>query len=539
MKSVHLTKAEQIAIRILLATAFLTALAQLLYNRSLWVDEAVIAVNIIDRGFLGLLKPLDHLQLAPPLWLWLVKASSLLIPNQEAGMRLPSFIAYLATLWIYLRLLKRNLSSGIAVVVGLAVFIFNRNLLFYSGETKQFMTEAFVVILLIQLATDDEMEEGRKLWACAIAGSLGILLSMTCVMVLPAAMAALFFGRSGRLDIRFLMKAALVGVCWLAVFACYYFFFLYDHPATAVKKTNFEEGFGITPSILPLKNFLFFHFTFFKLFIRDFGFTAKNAVFPSSGLLESGHLAAMGLLLLLGIWQIIRTRIILLVVLIPTFVHLVLSYLHLYPLVPRLYLHSYPLIAFLVAMGVERIYGVFGTWMRTFQVFVFATLAVLGVLFISKNKGIEIEESRPVLKSINEKSRPGDALSLYMHSGIIYNYYFLTGRYKPTGPVYYFGEANLDPSAPVRIDESILIEYFTKTGRYKPLDSSVAVSGPGVYSWQRQFAELPVSKGPFWIFFVHVKDGDDRNILDSARAAGLKITDSAQAKGASAYRFSR
>ena len=43
----------------------LLRLTQYLSNRSLWLDEANLALNIVNRSFLQLLKPLDNNQGAP------------------------------------------------------------------------------------------------------------------------------------------------------------------------------------------------------------------------------------------------------------------------------------------------------------------------------------------------------------------------------------------------------------------------------------------------------------------------------------------
>src|SRR5262245_29107059 len=37
----------------------------------LWGDEAALAANFIDRGYLDLLRPLHFQQVAPPLFLWI------------------------------------------------------------------------------------------------------------------------------------------------------------------------------------------------------------------------------------------------------------------------------------------------------------------------------------------------------------------------------------------------------------------------------------------------------------------------------------
>jgi hypothetical protein len=47
-----------------------------LYGRCLWVDEAMLALNLMQRDFAGLLAPLDQHQMAPPGYVWAVKAST-------------------------------------------------------------------------------------------------------------------------------------------------------------------------------------------------------------------------------------------------------------------------------------------------------------------------------------------------------------------------------------------------------------------------------------------------------------------------------
>ena len=50
---------------IIIGFGILIRLIQYLYNRSLWADEAVLALNIVNRSYLELLQPLDYDQAAP------------------------------------------------------------------------------------------------------------------------------------------------------------------------------------------------------------------------------------------------------------------------------------------------------------------------------------------------------------------------------------------------------------------------------------------------------------------------------------------
>ena len=56
---------ERIAIAILLVLGVVLRIRQYLAGRSLWVDEAMLALNIVNRGFAGMFMPLDYDQGAP------------------------------------------------------------------------------------------------------------------------------------------------------------------------------------------------------------------------------------------------------------------------------------------------------------------------------------------------------------------------------------------------------------------------------------------------------------------------------------------
>ncbi len=42
-------------------------------EKSLWLDEAALALNILDKGYLELFQPLQYAQSAPPLFLLCTK----------------------------------------------------------------------------------------------------------------------------------------------------------------------------------------------------------------------------------------------------------------------------------------------------------------------------------------------------------------------------------------------------------------------------------------------------------------------------------
>src|SRR5262245_43659607 len=49
----------------------LVRLVRFLVVYPIWHDEAFVAVNFLDRGYLDLLRPLDYSQVSPVLFLWI------------------------------------------------------------------------------------------------------------------------------------------------------------------------------------------------------------------------------------------------------------------------------------------------------------------------------------------------------------------------------------------------------------------------------------------------------------------------------------
>jgi predicted membrane-bound mannosyltransferase len=62
-------------------------------NRSLWLDEAALALNIVNRSFIGLLLPLDNNQQAPLGFLIIQKAFTIVLGNSEYSLRLFPLLA--------------------------------------------------------------------------------------------------------------------------------------------------------------------------------------------------------------------------------------------------------------------------------------------------------------------------------------------------------------------------------------------------------------------------------------------------------------
>src|SRR5215831_4593695 len=115
---------ENISIALILLVGIVFRLRQYLINRSLWADEAMLALNIVNRNFAGMFQPLDFNQGAPIGFLLVEKFFNTLLGRNELVLRLLPIIAGLAALWLFYILLKR-VTSGAGLLVALRLFALN------------------------------------------------------------------------------------------------------------------------------------------------------------------------------------------------------------------------------------------------------------------------------------------------------------------------------------------------------------------------------------------------------------------------------
>ncbi len=125
----------------------------LLANRSLWLDEAMLALNICGRSFAGLLAPLDYDQGAPIGFLMLERLAVDVFGPTELALRLVPFIASIAALALAYRFCRANIGIT-AAAIGLALVALSPALISYSGEAKQYGVDVSVGLLVLTLAAD-------------------------------------------------------------------------------------------------------------------------------------------------------------------------------------------------------------------------------------------------------------------------------------------------------------------------------------------------------------------------------------------------
>jgi hypothetical protein len=183
----------------------------------LWPDESSLASNYLDRGYLDLLHPLNFIQIAPLLYLWVQKTLILAFGFSEYSLRFYSLLCGIGSLFVFRRLAGRLL-QGTAYLLAVGVFAVTYVLVRYSAEAKPYSSDMLVTLVLLTFTVEwlRRPREARWWWALILAMPLAVLLSYPAVFVaggISLTMAFVLWKRRSRRDwLRWIvLNAALCG----------------------------------------------------------------------------------------------------------------------------------------------------------------------------------------------------------------------------------------------------------------------------------------------------------------------------------------
>ncbi|NBC10771.1 MAG: hypothetical protein GVY24_03430 [Planctomycetes bacterium] len=196
------------------------------HARSLWLDEVLLARNILDRSFLDLLEPLEGKQVAPVGFLWLVKSATLALGDHEWGLRLMPLLAGLLALALFLPLVKQ-VTSWRGQLVALALFAASASLVWFSNELKQYGFDALsaVVLLLLGLRLLAGAGGAGRWLALAGVGVLCLFVSHASVFIAGGVAAVLTLNRAAQRQWAAAGAATLIGLLWAGCFVLMYLLF--------------------------------------------------------------------------------------------------------------------------------------------------------------------------------------------------------------------------------------------------------------------------------------------------------------------------
>ncbi len=389
-------------------------LRQLTLNLSFWLDEAMLALNIVNRTFAGLIHPLDYDQGAPLGFLWVVKAFESLLGEHEFSLRLFPFLAGCLGLVILWRLARRIINP-VGVIFTLIAFASSRYVVSYSAQVKQYAVDATISVLL-QFLTLNLLQKNstrKDYFLAAGFGALAIWISHAAVFTLGGIGMVLIVVNAGKKDWVAAIKYGLVSIFWGLNFAALYLI-QYRSLASNTTLTNFWADY-----FLPLSNSA-------PLWIFDH----LSGMFDIPGGL-SGWVPSILILVLLiaGIISLVqRGKAWVWIFLISLGLTLAASGLQKYPFGGRMGMFILPGLLICVGEGIERTRRFFRAWPKV------GLVCSLGLTFFLTFTSISFaietalqpkmtENIAPTMAYLKANVREGDVIYLYHMSIPAYRYY--------------------------------------------------------------------------------------------------------------------
>ncbi len=151
----------------------------------LFLDEAFLSANFLDRGPAGLMGPLEYWQVCPLGFLWVQWTIQHVAGFTEYSLRLFPFLCGVAGIVAFRHLAGLTL-PGTSRLLAVGIFSVSYPLVRYASQAKPYSGDVLVAVLLLIAAVKwcANPRSGRWLWIAA--ASLPLLLSLSFAPVFVA-----------------------------------------------------------------------------------------------------------------------------------------------------------------------------------------------------------------------------------------------------------------------------------------------------------------------------------------------------------------
>ena len=394
----------------LIVVGVLLRIAEYLANRSLWLDEAMLAETILGRPLRALFEPPLHAQVVPVGFLALEKAAAALFGGSELALRLPSLAAGIASLFLFRRLAARILPP-LGARVALALFAVGDALIYFSSELKPYEFDVALGIVLVERALDveEEPENRRRAAALALTGAVAVWFSFPVVFVLGGVAVTLLPG-AWRAKGKPLLQLVGCVAAWVASFAVFWATYLH-RVGRETWLIDYWSG-----AFLPFPPRSLSELAWVPRMLAEF-------------VLNPGSIPIRGIgifLWLVAAWYLAREQPRRLVLLFSPFAFaLVASAFHKYPFVHRLILFLVPFLLIFLAEGAWRTVAATRRSATAIGVLLLVLLvgAPAAVAGFHLFKTREREDTKSALAYVAGHRRPGDRLYVYEYGLSAFDYY--------------------------------------------------------------------------------------------------------------------
>lgn len=393
---------------------------QYLFNRSLWLDEAFLALNILKLNYIELLTPLLHGQAAPPFFLLLTKLFTEIAGYSEYVLRFLPFICGAISLILFYPLASYFLHKKvIPIAVGLLSFSYYA--IYYSAEFKQYSVDLLITVLLILFAFKlNESKYTRR--HLMYFGGLAILsnwFSHASVFVLAGVGLALLYKilfenekfDKNKIKISHLRELIAIGILSITSFALHYFLIIRPVP-----KGHFYEFWA--------KGFM----PFPPLGFSEIKWYLSNGINILKHPLGFNYLYGIAFIfVIIGIgnfWKR-KEKLYFNLLILPIIILMIASALHIYPINGRLILFILPIIYLFISEGIFQFIKYFYPHKR-----IVALSIVIFLLLYPVFNGMSYlirpilrEEIKPIIQYCLENKKEDDKIYVYYGAKTAFEYY--------------------------------------------------------------------------------------------------------------------
>lgn len=470
---------------IIIIGIFLT-IYQFIFNRSLWLDEASLALNIIRRNFHELTMPLEYRQIAPIGFLFIEKIAVLIFGKTDLVLRIFPLICFLASIIFFYLFSNKLAKNKLIALMATSIFSTSIVLITYSSEVKQYSSDVLMALMLLFYTITLQPNNNKSLFKYAIIGVIAIWFSNVSIIILFVAGVYILYLESFK---RKNYKILLPFLLWSISFFIYYILFVQDHPTTETMIHYWGKAF------LPLNPLSsnFYSFLHKVISIDIYGYLLNFGSYWYIPLLVS--LSAIGYLLKQ------RKYAILYLCLTPIIVHLILSGLMLYPFSKRLILYIAPLIILIFSIGLYNLVKYINK--KIIRLPLVLLIVPLFLMFNSKHSKFPIkkEEIKKSLNYIERNINKDDEIYVYYASKGAFEFYQETKVINITNPII-FGKAHRNKN----------------------------------FNYNNELLNL---KGKVWLLFSHVfpfkKDHEEKYMIEFLLSKGSELLDTKRYKGSTVY----
>jgi hypothetical protein len=502
---------EKITTILIILLGIIISSVQFINNRSLWQDEAALALNIINRNSCELLKPLDYVQVAPILFLQIEKLFSTIWPNSEYGLRLFPLLCFWASIFFFYKIIKRLSDNIYARIVALSFFCMGYMLVYYSSEVKQYMSDVFIFLCISYCVIREYRKERNKYWLSGIIGIIAVFLSNVAPVILFTC--GLYLVSDCFVQKKKITPLLAVFSTWLSAFLLYYYFFIYEHP---LQNIMVKYWYNVN-AFLPLNPFSGDFYKFLIQTIPTRIFTTLFFDYNESIGIRRLVVFSMILLFIAGLVKLVWSRRIKIVILActPILLHLFLSAFQLYPFERRLILYTIPGMIIVCSIGFGYILNIISFKLqiekfRYFVVIVVMLLICLPSFARFPSKHIEVKDG---IKYIQENMEKSKSIYSFLFASQIFQYYKEIG--------FVSNEVNIISDKKVKLTD--IGYYMVENGEYLHSDQYINYLKTQLHN-------------KVWLL-LHAINDNEKYIINKLDSLGYNKIEEFRTKGSSVYLY--